>query len=473
MPVMCRFRVQHPVCTHADAQFLAMLARNDDGSEGLLQLCVRYRGAGFEANNRIDTFAQTAPRDLLPTLHNKLLEKSQVNDNYLVYGDTDEDIYCSINTMEPASDLRGQGHRGAARCVSLRMLYWDIDAHGGTITPEQVISCIVDAIDAGKLPPMAIVNTGRGCGLYIPLMPETVSNSACKKAYMGVAEEIYSRLCRIVEPLNLLKQNAEVDRAVVGDIARVARLPSTINTGSGTRCHAVDGYAAVPPVDLLALADWLQVDYNIEPPPAVDHYLLWARKVCEMYWSHGKAQTKDRAAVCLAWLRQHPPRTGERHKMLMAAGSTLVDWDNPFDGVAFAAMADCCADKLSPGEYNALADCVSQAGHYPSATIERILRMPPGLLATAEAKDSTIAYIEIPGRMYRQAVAYRIAHDDTYNGDTRVRNRARDAKRTANKAARADKYKEIPRLKAEGKKQKEIAAILGIGIATVQRHWHD
>lgn len=472
MPVMCRCRVQYPVCTHADAQFLLMLAR-DDGSDGLLQLCVRYRGAGFEGNNRIDTFTQTAPRDLLPTLHDKLLKKSQINDNYLVYGDTDEDIYCTVNTMQPCSDLRGQGHRGAARCVSLRMLYWDIDAHGGTITPEQVISCIVDAIDAGKLPPMAIVNTGRGCGLYIPLMPETVSNSACKKAYRGVAEEIYSRLCRIVEPLNLLKQNAEVDRAVVGDIARVARLPGTINTGSGTRCHAIEGYAAVPPVDLLALADWLQVDYSCEPPPAVDHYLLWARRVCDLYWSHGKATTTDRAAVCLAWLRQHPPRTGERHKMLMAAGSTLTDWGNAFDPAAFGTLADCCADKLTPSEYNALADCVSQAGHYPSATIERILHMPSGLLATAEAKDSTIAYVEIPGRMYRQAVAYRIAHDDTYSGDTRVRNRSRDAARAANKTARTEKYQKIPRLKTEGKTQKEIAAILGIGIATVKRHWHD
>lgn len=472
MPVMCRYRTRQPVCTHADAEFLAMLAR-DDGSDGLLQLCVRYRGAGYAGNNRIDTFAQVAPRDLLSTLHDKLLKKSQVNDNYLVYGDTDEDIYCTVNTMEPASDLRGQGHRGAARCVTLRMLYWDIDAHGGTITPEQVIACVVDAIEAGKLPPMAIINTGRGCGLYIPLIPESISNLPCKKAYKGVAEVVYGLLCRIVEPLELLNEKAEVDRAVVGDIARVARLPGTVNTGSGTRCHAVEGYAAVPPVDLLALADWLQVDYNIEPPPAVDHYLLWARKVCEMYWSHGKATTKDRAAVCLAWLRQHPPRTGERHKMLMAAGSTLTDWGNPFDGVAFLAMADCCADKLSPGEYNALADCVSQAGHYPSATIERILRMPSGLLATAEARDSTIAYIEIPGRMYRQAVAYRIAHDDTYSGDTRVRNRSRDAARAANEIARAGKYDRIPKLRAEGKTQKEIAAILGIGIATVKRHWHD
>lgn len=472
MPVMCRCRVQNPVCTHADAQFLSMLAR-DDGSDGLLQLCVRYRGAGFEANNRIDTFAQTEPCKLLDVLHNKLLKKSQVNDNYLVYGDTDEDIYCTVNTMQPCSDLRGQGHRGAARCVSLRMLFWDIDAHSGTITPEQVISCIVDAIEAGKLPPMAVVNTGRGCGLYIPLMPEMASNSQCRKAYKGVADEIYNRLCCVIRPLELLNEKAEVDRAVVGDIARVARLPGTSNTGSGTRCHAVEGYAAVPPVDLLALADWLQVDYSCEPPPAVDHYLLWARRVCDLYWSHGKATTKDRAAVCLAWLRQHPPRTGERHKMLMAAGSTLTDWGNAFDAAAFGALADCCADKLTPSEYNALAACVSQAGHYPSATIERILHMPSGLLATAAAKDSTIAYIEIPGRMYRQAVAYRIAHDDTYSGDTRVRNRSRDAARAANKIARAGKYDRIPKLRAEGKTQKEIAAILGIGIATVQRHWHD
>lgn len=472
MPVICKYRTRQPVCTRADAQFLSMLAR-DDGSDGLLQLCVRYRGAGFEANNRIDTFAQVAPRELLPTLHDKMLKKSQVNDNYLVYGDTDEDIYCTINTMGPASDLRGQGHRGAARCVTLRMLYWDIDAHGGTITPEHVIACVVDAIEAGKLPPMAIANTGRGCGLYIPLMAESISNLACKKAYKGVAEEVYSRLCRVIRPLELLDEKVEVDRAVVGDIARVARLPGTSNTSSGTRCHAVEGYAAVPPVDLLALADWLQVDYSCEPPPAVDHYLLWARRVCDLYWGHGRAQTKDRAAVCLAWLRQHPPRTGERHTMLMAAGSTLTDWGNTFDAAAFGLMADCCADKLTPREYNALAACVSQAGHYPSATIERILRMPSGLLATAEAKDSTIAFIEIPGRMYRQAVAYRIAHDDTYEGDTRVRNRARDAARAANKIARAGKYDRIPKLRAEGKTQKEIAAILGIGIATVKRHWHD
>lgn len=470
MPVICKYRTRQPVCTRADTQFLSMLAR-DDGSDGLLQLCVRYRGAGFEGNNRIDTFTQTAPRDLLPTLHDKLLKKSQINDNYLVYGDTDEDIYCTVNTMQPCSDLRGQGHRGAARCVTLRMLYWDVDAHGGTITPEQVIACVVDAIEAGKLPPMAIVNTGRGCGLYIPLMPEMASNSQCRKAYKGVAEVVYSRLCCVIRPLELLNEKAEVDRAVVGDIARVARLPGTSNTGSGTRCHAVEGYAAVPPVDLLALADWLQVDYNIEPPPAVDHYLLWARRVCDLYWSHGKAQTKDRAAVCLAWLRQHPPRTGERHKMLMAAGSTLTDWDNAFDGVAFAAMADCCADKLTPREYNALAACVSQAGHYPSATIERILRMPPGLLATAEAKDSTIAYIEIPGRMYRQAVAYRIAHDDTYSGDTRVRNRSRDAARAANKTAKAEKYAQIPALKEAGMTKKEIAAKLGLSESTIKRHW--
>lgn len=466
MPVMYGFRTRQPVCTRADAQFLRMIAR-DDGSDGLLQLCVRYRGAGFEANNRIDTFTQTEPCKLLDVLHDKLLKKSQVNDNYLVYGDTDEDIYCTVNTMEPASDLRGPGHRGAARAVTLRMLYWDVDAHGGTITPEQVIACVVDAVEAGKLPPMAIVNTGRGCGLYIPLMPGMVSNSLCRKAYKGVAEEIYSRLCRVIRPLELLDEKVEVDRAVVGDIARVARLPGTINTGSGTRCHAVEGYAAVPPVDLLALADWLQVDYSNEPPPAVDHYLLWARRICDLYWSHGKATTKDRAAVCLAWLRQHPPRTGERHKMLMAAGSTLTDWGNTFDAAAFGAMADCCEDKLTSREYNALADCVSQAGHYPSATIERILHMPSGLLATADAKDSTIAYIEIPGRMYRQAVAYRIAHDDTYNGDTRMRNRSRDAQRAANKAARAAQKEKARRLLAGGAKCREVASETGLSLGTV------
>ena len=231
--------------------------------------------------------------------------------------------------------------------------------------------------------------------------------------------------------------------------------------------------AYVNAVDLLALADWLQVDYHHEPPPVVDHYLLWARRVCDMYWGRGKITVTDRAAVCLEWLQQHPPQTGARHKILMAAGSTLLDGGKSFDNAAFASFADCCTDKLEPGEYNALAECVSKSWHYQSATIERILGMPSGMLATAAATDNTIAYIKIPGRMYRLAVAYRIDHDKDYHGDTRIRNRSRDAARAANKTARAEKYAEIPKLKAEGKKQKEIAALLGISLRTVKQHWHD
>lgn len=469
MPVMYGYDVRKPVCTFSDANFLAMIAR-DDGSEGLLQLCVRYRGVRHEDNDRIDTFAQFAPNKLLDVLNEKLLKKSQVNERFLVYGDTDEDIYCTINTMQPCSDLKQKGHRGAAKCVTLRMLYWDIDAHGGTTRPEQVIDLIVDAIRAGGLPPMAIVNTGRGCGLYIPIKPESASNIPVQKAYRGVAKEVYNRLCRIIKPLQLIDDKVGVDRAVVGDTARIARLPGTANTGNGgTRCHAVDGYAYVNAVDLLALADWLQVDYHHEPPPVVDHYLLWARRVCDMYWGRGKITVTDRAAVCLEWLQQHPPKTGERHKILMAAGSTLLDGGKTFDNATFASFADCCVDKLEPGEYNALAECVSKSWHYQSATIERILGMPSGMLATAAATDNTIAYIKIPGRMYRLAVAYRIEHDKDYHGDTRIRNRSRDAARAVNKTAK-DRAKEKARqLLASGMSVRDVAEKTGLGKSSVQR----
>lgn len=469
MPVMYGYDVRKPVCTFSDANFLAMIAR-DDGSEGLLQLCVRYRGVRHEDNDRIDTFAQFAPNKLLDVLNGKLLKKSQVNERFLVYGDTDEDIYCTVNTMQPCTNLKQKGHRGAAKCVTLRMLYWDIDAHGGTTRPEQVIDLIVDAIRAGGLPPMAIVNTGRGCGLYIPIKPESASNIPVQKAYRGVAKEVYNRLCRIIKPLQLIDDKVEVDRAVVGDTARIARLPGTANTGNGgTRCHAVDGYAYVNAVDLLALADWLQVDYHHEPPPVVDHYLLWARRVCDMYWGRGKITVTDRAAVCLEWLQQHPPKTGERHRILMAAGSTLLDGGKAFDTAAFASMVDCCVDKLEPGEYNALAECVSKSWHYQSATIERILGMPSGMLATAEATDNTIAYIKIPGRMYRLAVAYRIEHDKDYHGDTRIRNRSRDAARAVNKTAK-DKAKEKARqLLASGMSVRDVAEKTGLGKSSVQR----
>lgn len=51
--------------------------------------------------------------------------------------------------------------------------------------------------------------------------------------------------------------------------------------------------------------------------------------------------------------------------------------------------------------------------------------------------------------------------------------KTRDKERAERKAAKAAKYAQIPQLKAEGKKQKEIAALLGISLRTVKQHWHD
>lgn len=57
--------------------------------------------------------------------------------------------------------------------------------------------------------------------------------------------------------------------------------------------------------------------------------------------------------------------------------------------------------------------------------------------------------------------------------DTRQQNRTRDKERVKRKAEKVAKYEKIPQLKAEGKKQKEIAALLGISLRTVKQHWHD
>lgn len=57
--------------------------------------------------------------------------------------------------------------------------------------------------------------------------------------------------------------------------------------------------------------------------------------------------------------------------------------------------------------------------------------------------------------------------------DTRQQNRTRDKERAKRKAEKVAKYEKIPQLKAEGKKQKEIAALLGISLRTVKQHWHD
>ena len=484
MPVRYGYRVADPVCTMADAKFLSMIAR-DDGCRGLLQICNRYRGKDHEANAKIDTVAQTAPVKLLDTLHDLMLRKSRVDSRWLVYGDTDEDTYCTINTMQPTQSLRGKGVRNAARCVELRMLYWDIDAHGGTVQPCEVVYEIVEAIERGALPPMAIVNTGRGCGLFIPIKPESAQNKAAIKAYRGVAEAVYALLVGIISPLAAYDQAVEVDRAVVGDVTRIARLPGTANTVACVRCHAVEGYAYTQAVDLFALADYLGVDYaereaEAEAARKERAKLLQAQDIVARY-THRNVRVKaaSRAETVLAYLRLHSLSVGNRHKALIKAGSTLHDQGAPFDPAAMREMAACCAEPLPEREVEALVSWVQSHPdvHFRAVTIEDALQMPRGMLGSTAVDGGDLVSIDlaagISSAQYMWAVGYLIEHDPAFKDDTRRQNRTRDDARARNKAERAAKYAQIPRLKADGKTQKEIAALLGISLRTTKQHWHD
>lgn len=51
------------------------------------------------------------------------------------------------------------------------------------------------------------------------------------------------------------------------------------------------------------------------------------------------------------------------------------------------------------------------------------------------------------------------------------RNKTRDNERAERKAEKAAKYAQIPTLKADGKTQKEVAAILGVSLRAVQQRW--
>lgn len=480
MPVRYGFRVADPVCTMADAQFLSMLVR-DDGCKGLLQICNRYRGKDHEASAKIDTVAQTAPVKLLDTLHDLMRRKSQVDSRWLVYGDTDEDTYCTINTMQPAQSLRGKGVRNAARCVELRMLYWDIDAHGSTVRPGEVVYEIIEAIERGVLPPMAIVNTGRGCGLFIPLRPEDAQNKAALKAYRGVAEAVYALLVGIISPLAAYDQAVEVDRAVVGDVTRIARLPGTANTVACVRCHAVEGYAYTQAVDLFALADYIGVDYDTEREAEAEAArkerarLLQAQDIVARY-THRNVRVKaaSRAETVLAYLRLHSLPVGSRHKALIKAGSTLHDQGAPFDPAAMREMAACCAEPLPDREVEALVSWVQSHPdvHFWSSTIEAALQMPRGMLGRSATDGGDLVSIDLAAGIspaqYKWAVGYLIEHDPTYkDNDTRRPNRTRDDARARNKAARVKAKEKARQMLAGGMKCRDVASATGLSLGTI------
>lgn len=203
-----------PVKQQADALF-ELLARDDRNS--------RYVIASRSSDGR---WAERAVRAGQPV-------GAFISDN------SDADWYISHNGFTGTRRRSDQ-----ARQVNAIML--DIDCHDG-YSPEKVaalLTRLTEAIHCGYLPsPTVSVDTGRGAHLYYVLLSSTPArkrDGAPNEEGLRYLGDVTRRLAELVASAVEDLDGVEVDDAVY-DMARVGRLPGTVNSATGTLCRIFGG----------------------------------------------------------------------------------------------------------------------------------------------------------------------------------------------------------------------------------------
>lgn len=172
------------------------------------------------------------------------------------------EMYVTINPMYPWSAGQTTGIKGADRCAYVRAVYIDVDAHGVTDvdTLSRAERAIIQAIDGGRLVDCSLTATGRGYGLFLRLSgPLNPNSKTAMQQYRAVCQALADQVAYIVRDI----PGMTVDPAVIGDIARIARIPGSYNPASRTYCRAVR--VSETDYGLSELADLLGVELEPEP----------------------------------------------------------------------------------------------------------------------------------------------------------------------------------------------------------------
>ena len=153
------------------------------------------------------------------------------------------EMYFTINKFYPWRAGQTDGIKDGSRCAYADVLYVDVDLHAQT-TKIPLVRVLADvkavlnrSMDAGRLPECSVTATGRGFGLFWLLgSPYNPNSEAARYKYRALGEALAERVSYELRAFGGL---AEVDPAVVGDMARVARIPGTFNPKARTYCAAV------------------------------------------------------------------------------------------------------------------------------------------------------------------------------------------------------------------------------------------
>ena len=157
-----------------------------------------------------------------------------------------DDVYVSVNSFKTSGGPFTS--RRAENVYSLNAMYIDLDlpGHKRNEDSEMIIhenlDMIHEAVSDGRLPRYTMItSTGNGLGVFF-VLTNSIANTSKTAKQQQYFDTLYDLLAeRMKDVLSECGEHALiVDSSVIGDHARICRLPGTRNSKSGTMCTLLE-----------------------------------------------------------------------------------------------------------------------------------------------------------------------------------------------------------------------------------------
>ena len=158
----------------------------------------------------------------------------------------EDDVYVSVNSFKTSGGSFTS--RRAENVYSLNAMYIDLDlpGHKRNEDSEMIIhenlDMIHEAVSDGRLPRYTMItSTGNGLGVFF-VLTNSIANTSKTAKQQQYFDTLYDLLAeRMKDVLSECGEHALiVDSSVIGDHARICRLPGTRNSKSGTMCTLLE-----------------------------------------------------------------------------------------------------------------------------------------------------------------------------------------------------------------------------------------
>ena len=176
-----------------------------------------------------------------------LLDQQVTKDTTSIHCEQIEnDVYVSVNSFKSSGGAFTS--RRSENVYSLNAMYLDLDlpGHKRKEDSERIIhenlETIHQAVSDGRLPRYTMItSTGNGIGVFF-VLTNSIANTSKTPQQQQYFDTLYDLLAERMKDVlaDCGEQALVVDPSVIGDHARICRLPGTRNSKSGTMCTLLE-----------------------------------------------------------------------------------------------------------------------------------------------------------------------------------------------------------------------------------------